>query len=278
MFFVDEKNENHSQVFIFIMTLPLQHRPRRLVKKKLSYLEPTINNLPRKPRKCTKDIILQQPHHSIFKMYQSQGLRLEFEDENQFFPLTINKFQVENGEKYIFGDIITAKGIGTNTDYLKANVPFEYWISAVIGYEDELVQIGWLTRSELNHYKIKDGDKYCIVPWNKRKEIWYQNPVIFCNHKGQCGCDKYKVCIRGEIEDIDEHIYYGQLTPEFKFKQTEKICGINGNGWVYGSQLNSENHYKNLSIIDHIYYNIRKSIANEENKYLDYLVNKSKFR
>ena len=97
--------------------------------------------------------------------------------------------------------------------------------------------------------------------------------MIHCNHVKECKCDQYRVCIPGTITNIDYHKYYGQLSPEYEFKQNDNlntnIQGLNGNGWCHAMQISESDRYESLSVKDIVLYNIRRCIYNDSSKYLE---------
>ena len=121
-------------------------RPKRNSVKVTNYAEPVIAALPLKPKLNTKDIILSPPFKTYWQLQRQQKLKFKIQDEYEFYPLIIKKFQVENNIKYIFCDIITRDGIGYDTPVRKEEVHYEYWISSIIGYEQALCDIITLVR------------------------------------------------------------------------------------------------------------------------------------
>ena len=147
----------------------LRTLPKRNRNKKISYYDQPIPPLPsKKPRTRIKNVFLKPPFKTYIQLQKEQGLQLKCQDENEFYPLIINQFQVENGQKYIFCDISTLEGHAKNVPVFKHNILKEFWLSAIIGYEEQLVKIGWITPSELKSYEIEDGDSYNIVSWQER--------------------------------------------------------------------------------------------------------------
>ena len=236
------------------MLLPIS-RLKRNIKQRQSYLEPPVPKLPRKPKKPRAyNVPLQPPFKTHLYLQKTQGLNLKCEDENEFYPLIIRNFQVEDRKKYIFCDISKLDGFAKNVAVFKNNILSEFWSSAIIGYGEDLVRIGWTTRGELKSHEIEDGDGYNVVSWRDRNKTWYQKPLIYCNHKKQCKCNKYRACIPGKVINIDYNKYYGQLSPEYEFRQSKNIQGVNGNGWIH-YQISDDDKFKHKNIV---LYNIRR--------------------
>ena len=93
-------------------------------------------------------------------MQKEQGLKLVCQDEYEFYPLYIRSFQVEDAKKIIFCDIKTMDGDAKNVPVFKDDIQPEIWLSAVIGYESALCDIGWTSRTELNKYINYDVIQY----------------------------------------------------------------------------------------------------------------------
>ena len=88
--------------------MSLRTLPKRHCKKATNtYYDPNPPPLPSiKPKYRAKNVFLARPYKTIHQLQNEQGLKFEFADEYEFYPLLIKSFQFENNKKYIFCDMV----------------------------------------------------------------------------------------------------------------------------------------------------------------------------
>eukprot|EP01083_Nonionella_stella_P229661 812628_1 len=132
----------------------------------------------------------------------------------EFFIHTITAFEVDKKQPNIICDIITKRGIVKKSIIPKETVPFEWWISSIVGIETKLVLIGWLTESEIAKYRLS---KHYQPKFSKGDKVFHL-PIVYCQcQTQQCKCPQLGP-IKAKILAVDAHQYCGELDCEFKIQ------------------------------------------------------------
>eukprot|EP01084_Bolivina_argentea_P188896 325028_1 len=118
-------------------------------KRRLNYNEPALD----------WEYKLDEPFVSWFGIQYNAGKRFKFQNMHQCFLLRILEFDIVDGIRRLICDIITKRGLVKRAIILKDDVPFEYWISAIRGHEQKLIENGWLSESEATKYKLNKNYK-----------------------------------------------------------------------------------------------------------------------
>eukprot|EP01083_Nonionella_stella_P019139 53204_1 len=175
-------------------------------KQRVNYREDSPSQEPLQTLKITK-------HMCWFGLQYQRGKKFIFQNNYQFFILSINEFEFKNNPILIC-DIITKKGVVRHAMINKSDIPFEWWISAIKGYEKALLKLQWLTEKEINKYKI---NKNYTPTFKKNDRVWHI-PIIFNDESTKQTYPKLPLCVKARILQVEPHIYIGELCPEYKIQ------------------------------------------------------------
>eukprot|EP01084_Bolivina_argentea_P127031 224747_1 len=184
---------------------------------------------------CRQPIIKSLEYETPFESWHGYQYRhnkqFHFDGPNHFHLLHTAKLVKVDDEPQVWGKTITNYHIEEEDRLTKDEVPLIYVLDALESDLDFLLSINWIRNKEVKPRLIPSDKRYSLLKFKGGEQAWHQPPsCMYCSHSTNCKCPKKPVLV--VITEVDPHIFFDQMRPEYKFRVKFPSRRTIGDGWA----------------------------------------------